>query len=73
MRATDIPGFDQLSGSEKMLLVEQIWDSIAVDESKVPVPDSHLSELNRRLRRHHANPGKLLTLEGLVQRVQNRK
>ena len=73
MRATDIPGFDQLSGPEKMLLVEQIWDSITADESKVSVPDSHLSEVDRRLSRHHASPGKLLTLEELVQRVQNRK
>jgi len=73
MRTTDIPGFDQLSGPEKILLVEEIWDSIADDDSVAPVPDSHLQELERRLSRHQADPGKLLTLEELTQRVQARK
>ena len=73
MRATDIPGLDELSGPEKILLVAELWDTIATDESEVPVPDSHLRELDRRLKRHNSTPGKLLTLEELQQQVKARK
>ena len=73
MRATDIPGLGELSGPEKILLVEELWDAIAADESEIPVPDSHLRELDRRINRHSSNPGKLLTLEELQERVKARK
>ena len=73
MRATDIPGFEQLSGPEKILLVEEIWDKIAEDESEVSVPNSHLKELDNRLGCHQSSPGRLLTLEELQQRIQARK
>ena len=71
MRATDIPGFEQLSGPEKILLVEEIWDMIVQDETEVPVPNSHLKELDSS--RHQSSPGRLLTLEELQQRIQARK
>jgi putative addiction module component (TIGR02574 family) len=34
---------------ERLELVEQIWDSIAADPAKIPVPDWHKAELDRRL------------------------
>ena len=50
-------------------LVEEIWDTVAADDSAVPVPDSHLRELDRRVSRYRSGPGKLLTLEDLQQRL----
>ena len=50
MRISDIPEIAKLSAQEKILLVEDIWDSIALDESVVPIPRSHRDELDRRLR-----------------------
>ena len=38
MRASDIHEITKLSTPEKILLVEDLWDSIASDESAVPVP-----------------------------------
>ena len=73
MRTTDIPGFDELSGPEKILLVEEIWDTISENETEVPVPDSHRKELDRRLSAYQSSPGRLLTLEELQQRIQARK
>ena len=52
MRASDIPEITKLSTLEKILLVEDLWDSIASDESAVPVPQSHMEELDRRLKRY---------------------
>lgn len=73
MRLDDIPGIDQLSVPEKILLVEDIWDSITANQSDVPIPESHVQELERRLTLHKENPGKLLSLEELQQRIQDRK
>lgn len=63
MRASDIRGIKELTTAEKILLVEDLWDSIAADESIVPVPKSHKDELDRRLRNYESNRGQLLSLE----------
>ena len=73
MRVTDIPEINSLSTSEKILLVEDLWDRIAVDESSVPVPQSHKEELDKRLRRYRSHPGNILSLEELQERVERRK
>ena len=71
VRISDIPEIAKLSAQEKILLVEDIWDSIALDESVVPIP--HRDELDRRLRIHESAPGNLLTLEELQARIEKRK
>ena len=73
MNTAEIPGFEQLTGPEKILLAEEIWNSIASDENNVPVPESHLQELRRRVVRHRSAPGQLLSLGELQQRIQARK
>jgi len=42
MRVDGIPQIDRLSTSERILLIEDIRDRIASDESAVPVPRSRL-------------------------------
>ena len=73
MRASDIPEIIQLSIPEKILLVEDLWDSIASDESAVRVPQSHVEELHRRFKRYESAPGNLLSLEELQTRIERRK
>ena len=73
MRVSDIPEIEGLSTSEKILLVEDLWDKIAIDESNVPIPQSHKAELDRRLRRYKSHPGNLLSLEELQGRIDRRK
>jgi len=73
MRASDIPEIIKLSTPEKILLVEDLWDSIASDESAVPVPQSHIEELDRRLKRYGSSPGNLLSLGELQTRIEKRK
>ena len=34
--------------SEKLLLVEDIWDSIALNNSELPMPEWQKEELNKR-------------------------
>ena len=73
MRVKDIPKIAQLSTPEKILLAEDLWESIASDESNMPIPQSHKEELERRYKNHKSNPGTLLSLEELQARIERRK
>ena len=73
MRLSEISEIDRLSIPEKILLVEDLWDSIASDESSVPVPQRHIKELDRRLKRYGSSPGNLLSLDELHARIEKRK
>ncbi len=73
MRAIDIPQINKLSVPEKILLVEDLWDNISSEESAIPVPQSHMKELDKRLSRHKSGPGELLTLDELQSRIEKRK
>jgi putative addiction module component (TIGR02574 family) len=50
------PGFDELSGEEKVEYVQALWDRIAVIPEGVPVPDWHLQVIEERLAAHEADP-----------------
>ena len=69
MRLDTIPEISRLSTAEKILLVEDLWDSIAADAASVPVPQSHLEELDRRWAGFAAAPGDVLSLEELRAQV----
>ena len=45
-----------LSVSERILLVEDIWDSIAKVPESVPLTTAQREELDRRLEDYHRNP-----------------
>jgi putative addiction module component (TIGR02574 family) len=70
---SDIPDIIKLSTPEKILLVEDLWDSIASNESVIPVPQSHMEELDKRLKSYAYAPGTLLSLEELRTRIERRK
>ncbi len=73
MRVDDIPEIARLTIPEKILLLEDLWDSIASEESSVPVPPSYREELDRRLTEYEKNPGRLLTLGDLHGRIRARR
>ncbi|MFX0102050.1 MAG: addiction module protein [Candidatus Hodarchaeota archaeon] len=72
MEMKDLPEISKLSIPEKILLVEDIWDSIIPDASEIPVPESHKEELNRRIETL-GSIGKLLTLDELKTNINERK
>jgi len=63
----------RLSTPEKILLVEDLWESITLEDSAVPLPASHIKELDKRLKKFAASPGKILSLEELRSRIDKRK
>ncbi len=49
-------GIDQFSVAERILLVEEIWDSIADDGQEVELTDVQRKDLERRIANYEANP-----------------
>ena len=73
MKALEIPEITNLSTPEKILFLEDLWDSISLSEDEIVVPESHKAELDRRLEKYLASPGDLLTLEELQARIDEGK
>ena len=48
-------------------------DHIISDESTIAVPQCHMDELEKRLKKYAADPGTLLSIEELQTRVTKRK
>ena len=51
-----IPHFAELTVSEKLLLLEELWDDLAGQPSEVPVWDWQKRELERRYQEYLQNP-----------------
>ena len=51
-----IKQINQLELSEKLAVVETIWDSIAEDNATLPMPEWQKTELDRRLASYQTNP-----------------
>ncbi len=69
MQVTSV--FD-LSAAEKMQLVEDLWDDLAVTPEAIPVHDWQKQELARRKANLMANPASALTWEDVRLHVRRR-
>ena len=49
-------GIDRLPVAERIVLVQQIWDSIAADPDQVPLTQPQRAELERRIDDDDADP-----------------
>lgn len=49
-------GLDQLSLAERILLVEELWDSIGPEAERLPLTDVQKQDLQRRVAAFEANP-----------------
>jgi len=68
---TTISIFD-LSPSEKLQLVEDLWDDLAATPEAVPVHDWHQEELARRRANLMQHPASRLTWEDVQRRLRSR-
>ena len=64
-----IPGLQKLSDSEKLLLINELWDSLAEGKDTLPVPESHKRILDERLREHEENPDEGSSWEEVRSRI----
>jgi len=66
------PSIFDLSPSEKLQLVEDLWDDLAATPEAVPVHDWQKHELERRRSDFFKNPASGLTWEEVKRRVCKR-
>lgn len=63
----------RLPVSERLKLVEQIWDSIREHPEDVPVTDAQRAELDRRLEAHRADPDAASDVDEVITRLRGRE
>ena len=56
MSSVNIQEILKLPVTERIEIVEAVWDSIAASPESLPVTESQKRELDRRLAEHRANP-----------------
>ena len=71
MSIAEIPQLQNLSGEEKLQLIDELWCSLSPDD--LPASPELIAELDRRLQHHEANPQAGLTLEEFKMRVDELK
>ena len=57
----NIDKIKELDITERIMLVEDIWDSIAQEQDKVKLSDYEKQVLNQRLKAHEKNPNDLIS------------
>lgn len=66
---SDFP-YHALSVEERLLLVEDIWDSIAAEQESAPLTEAQREELARRLAKHDADPSRTVNWDEVKQRIE---
>jgi len=61
-----------LSSTEKLQLVEDLWDDIASNPQEVPIHDWQKAEMNRRKANLMANPMSAVSWEEIQSRIRSR-
>lgn len=56
--------------AERILLVEDIWDSVAALHEAIPFTSEQRDELERRLRDYHAHPETGLSWDDVKRRIR---
>jgi len=60
----------ELSQSERILLAEQLWDSITDDQDTIEVTDSQMKLLQQRLTAYKASPNEGTSWEQVKKEMQ---
>jgi len=65
--------FRELSVAERILLVEEIWESIVAEGKPIELTDEQKAELDRRMEDYRTSPEKFSNWDSIKQRLQSRK
>ena len=60
MTIAEIDHVLMLPVEQRILLVEDVWDSIRPQSKRIPMPESHKQEVDRRFEKYRHNPSALL-------------
>ena len=66
-------GIDRLSIPDRLAVVQEIWDSIALSPEQIPVSEAEYQEFDRHLADLEANPDKVMTWQEIKARVRGQR
>ena len=64
-----LPEVKQLTPSQKLVLVSELWDDLAAHPSDVPVSPEQVAELDRRMADYRRDPSKVTSWEAIQKRI----
>jgi len=70
MSSTNKIDIQELSQSERILLAEQLWDSVIEDQDSLEVTDSQMKILKQRLAAFKASPNEGTSWEDVKKEMQ---
>lgn len=70
-KASDQLNLKELSIAERILLVEEIWDSIVAEGEPIELSDDQKEELDRRMDDYRKSPEKFSTWDDVKRRIQS--
>ena len=65
-------GIERLGIEERLILVEELWDSIAADSAAVPLTEAQRAELDRKIAEHKTNPDDVVPWEEVKASITER-
>jgi len=65
-------GIDSMSVEDRIALVQDIWDSVAIEAGLLPPSTSEQAELDRRLAEDDASPNDTVAWETIKAEAQSR-
>ena len=68
-----LPDLSQISVAERIIVVEQIWDSIASEQKALPLTPAQEAELDRRLDSYRRSPTVGASWEEVKARIETKK
>jgi len=68
-----IPGLSELSPTEKLLLVSELWDDLAAHPAEIPVSPEQIAELDRRMEEYRRDPTRVTSWEKIQERILGRR
>ena len=67
------PGFAELPKIEQVRYLQDLWDEISANPDEIPVPESHLSLAQERLRRYRENPSSAQPAFEVIDRLSQKR
>jgi len=67
----NIDKIKELDITERIMLVEDIWDSIAQEQDKVKLSDYEKQILDQRLKAHEKNPDNLISWDQIKSKLKS--
>ncbi len=67
-----IQEINKLNLSEKLLLIEDVWDSIAQSNSELPMPEWQKQELDKRYKEYKAGTQNLHDWQSIHEEIRNK-